>query len=227
VGPLGLPWTVFLFEPDHPRFTETRIRRSIGAAMNVLVVHAHPDPESLSRALRDAAVATLEAAGHDVRVTDLYAEGFDPAMDRAERAGYHTPGENERPVAAHLANLRWAEAVVFVYPTWWFGLPAILKGWLDRVLVPHATFTLPAETKPIRPLLSNIRWVIVVTTCGAPWWFSKFVGEPGRKTLLRAFRLICHRRCKTRYIALHRIDTRSERERTAFVDRVRRKVAVG
>lgn len=189
--------------------------------MRVLVVHAHPDPESLSRALREAAVEALAAGGHEVRVTDLYAERFDPVMGLEERRGYHTPVENEKPVARHLADLRWCEAVVFVYPTWSFGPPAILKGWLDRVPVPHATFTLPTERRPMRPLLSNIRSVTVVTTCGAPWWFARFVGEPGRRTILRGFRLICHRRCRTRYLALHGIDTRTACQRTAFLRRVR------
>lgn len=188
--------------------------------MRVLLVHAHPNPESLNRALADTAAAALARGGHEVRFLDLYGIGFDPVMDRAERAGYHTPGDNEAPVAEHVAHLRWCEAVVFVYPTWWFGLPAILKGWLDRVLVPHATFAMPTETTTIRPLLTHIRRVTAITTCGAPKVWSIVVGEPGRKTLLRGFRAICSARCRTRYIALHKIDTRSADEIAAFLRKV-------
>lgn len=188
--------------------------------MRVLVVHAHPNPESLNRALCDAAVGALRRGGHEVRVLDLYAMGFDPVMSREERAGYHTPGDNEVPVAEHLAHLRWCEALVFVYPTWWFGLPAMLKGWLDRVLVPHVAFTMPTRDTPIRPLLTNITRVTAITTAGASWLFSAFVGEPGRRTLLRGVRTTCAPRCRTRYLVLRKIDSRTAAERAAFLKRV-------
>src|SRR5262249_53562891 len=100
--------------------------------MRILLVYCHPCGESFVAAVRDAAVAGLEAAGHEVRIGDLYAIGFDPVMSAEERRGYHEPGSNEKPVAEHLAMLRWCEGLVFVYPTWWYGPPAMLKGWLDR-----------------------------------------------------------------------------------------------
>jgi putative NADPH-quinone reductase len=193
--------------------------------MRALLVYCNPNPESFSAHLRDAILAALHERGAETRVVDLYAEGFDPVMSREERRGYHTPGENEAPVAPYLAHLRWCDTLVFVYPTWWFGLPAILKGWLDRVLVPHATFTLPTAEAPIRPLLSNITTIAAVTTCGARYWQSKLIGEPGRRTLLRGIRFICHPRCRTRYAALYRIDSSSHEERTRFAAKVRRLAA--
>ena len=72
-----------------------------------------------------------EALDQAMEIIDLHAEGFDPVMGREERAGYHTPGENEAPVRAHLDRVLWAEGIVFVYPTWWYGQPAMLKGWLE------------------------------------------------------------------------------------------------
>lgn len=191
--------------------------------MRPLIVYCNPNPDSLSAHLRDEVLKAL--AGREVKVIDLYGEGFDPVMSREERAGYHTPVENEKPVAAHLARLRWCDTIIFIYPTWWFGLPAMLKGWLDRVLIPYATFSLPTKTSPIRGELHNIKTVVAVTTCGARWWQSKVIGEPGRKTLLRALRYICHPRCRTRYAALYKIDTSTREEREAFAGRVRRMVA--
>ena len=85
--------------------------------MKVLVVYCHPCPDSFAAALRDTVLAALAKAGHETRLTDLYAQGFDPVMGEAERRGYHTPVENEAPVADHLADLRWCEGLVFVYPT--------------------------------------------------------------------------------------------------------------
>ncbi len=146
-------------------------------------------------------------------------------MDRDERRGYHTPGDNEIPVAEHLANLRWCEAVLFHYPTWWFGLPAMLKGWLDRVLVPHATFALPTATEPMRGGLKNIRRVSIITTAGAPLLHSKFIGEPGRRTILRGVRALCARRCRTDYLVLYRIDTADAAKRAAFIARAQQLIA--
>ena len=175
--------------------------------MRLLVVYCHPDPESFNAAIRDEAVAALGRAGHEVTLLDLHAEGFEPVMGREERRGYHTRGDNERPVAGHLALLRRAEGLLFVYPTWWYGLPAMLKGWLDRVWVPHATFTMPEDGRPIRPLMTHIRLLGAITTCGAPWWWSKVVGEPGRRTILRGIRALCARRCRTLWLAHYTMDS--------------------
>ncbi|MEO8135214.1 MAG: NAD(P)H-dependent oxidoreductase, partial [Betaproteobacteria bacterium] len=97
--------------------------------MRCLLVYSHPVERSYCAALRDRAVKALVAAGHEVRVLDLYAENFDPVMSRQERIDYHTPAVNEQPVASHLRLVKWAQALIFVYPTWWYGLPAMLKGW--------------------------------------------------------------------------------------------------
>ena len=113
--------------------------------VKLLVVYCHPVPDSFSAVLRDTVVESAEGRGHEVRVIDLYAEAFDPVMSEQERLGYHTAGTNEVPVRAHLERLRWCTGLIFVYPTWWYGQPAMLKGWIDRVWVPHATFTLPTD----------------------------------------------------------------------------------
>ena len=191
--------------------------------MRALVVYCHPVPESFTAAVRDAAVRGLEAAGFEVRVVDLYAEGFDPVMGAEERRRYHTPGENERPVASHLEQLKRADTLVFVYPTWWYGLPAMLKGWLDRVWVPYVTFTLP-ESGAIKGLMGNIRRLVVITTCGSPWLWMTLIGDPGRRTLLRGVRAICHPLCKRVWLTHYRIDRSTEASRKAFLARVERRL---
>ena len=116
--------------------------------MNVLLVFAHPDPRSLNGALRDVAVAELEARGHEVRVSDLYANGWKSAVDRADFPSL-APDERLIPVAAsksafeagtltvdvkaEIDNLLWADTLILQFPLWWFSMPAILKGWVDRV----------------------------------------------------------------------------------------------
>jgi NAD(P)H dehydrogenase (quinone) len=192
--------------------------------MNVLVVYCHPQSESFNAAVCRTVVEALETARHAVEVVDLYAEGFDPVMSAEERHGYHTEGSNLEPVADHARRLQWAETVIFVYPTWWFGLPAMLKGWLERVLVPGFAFHMPNEQRGSRPMLQNIRRVVTLTTCGATPLTTWLMGQPGRRTLLRGFRSVCHPLCRTDYLALYRMDTVTDADRRRHLERVRRRV---
>src|SRR4051794_18356352 len=105
-----------------------RTRRP-GPPMHVLMIACHPRADRYSAALRDAAHAALEAAGHEVRLRDLHANGFVPVMSAAEHRVINAAGENEAFIAQEAADLRWAEALVLIYPTWWYGMPAMLKGW--------------------------------------------------------------------------------------------------
>src|SRR5260370_42137495 len=100
--------------------------------MRVLVVYAHPLRDSFAAALRDTIVATLREGGHEVDHCDLYGDGFDPVLTAAERRAYNTAQPDVAAVEAHVARLRAAEALGLWFPTWGYGMPAILKGWFDR-----------------------------------------------------------------------------------------------
>jgi NAD(P)H dehydrogenase (quinone) len=194
--------------------------------MKLLVVFCHPSAESFGAAVRDAALAGLSRAGHEVMLLDLYALKFDPVMSGVEWRGYHEKGTNEVPVAEHLAQLRWCEGLIFVYPTWWYGPPAMLKGWLERVWVPHATFTMPDRGKPIGPVLTHIRLLVAISTLGSPWWWwTLIIKEPGRRILLRGLKVLCAPRCRTMWVALHRLDEASDSKRLRFLARVEKKMA--
>lgn len=188
--------------------------------MRILLVYCHPCEESYSAAIRDRAIATLEQAGHEVDLLDLYGEGFDPVLSAQERRGYHTPGENEKPVESHLARLRACEGLLFVYPTWWYGPPAMLKGWIDRVWVPHATFRMPEPGKPIARVMTNIRLVGAISTLGSPRWWWWLMGMPGRRTLLTGISVLCAPKVKTFWLGLHRMDSVSPEARKGFLDKV-------
>jgi len=116
--------------------------------MKVLLVFAHPEPRSLNGALRDVAIKELEAQGHEVRVSDLYADRWKSEVDRADFPSL-APEARLNPSAASGAafaanaltedvraeqeKLLWADALILQFPLWWFTMPAILKGWVDRV----------------------------------------------------------------------------------------------
>ena len=143
--------------------------------MTALVVFAHPLRESLCGRLADVAVEGLAAAGHDVELLDLYDRGFDPRLTRAERVAYYADSPEASEVPGHAAALARAEALVFVFPTWWFGPPAMLKGWIDRAFAPGVAFAHAKDLGPIVPRLERLRHAAVVTTLGSPWWVDRFV----------------------------------------------------
>jgi putative NADPH-quinone reductase len=189
--------------------------------MRVLLVYCHPCPESFTAAVRDCAVRTLTAAGHEVRVSDLYGDGFDPVMGAAERRGYHDPVTNAAPVAEHLNALKWCEGLVFVYPTWWYGPPAMLKGWLDRVWIPHETFKMPEPGKPIARVMTNIRLIAAISTLGSPgWWWKWVMGEPGRRIMVRGIRPLVAPKCRTIWLSLHQMDSTTDADRRGFLAKV-------
>jgi putative NADPH-quinone reductase len=194
--------------------------------VRVLVLHAHPARESLSRAACDAAERGLRRAGHDVRVVHLDDEGFSAAMTLEERRAYETPAPILDPVVArHAEWVRWAEALVFVYPTWWGTMPAPLKGWLDRVLVPGVAFHLDPETNKVRPDLGHIRVLAGVSTYGSPWPIVFLSGDAGRRTILRALRLLCGLRCRRVWVGLYGVDTSADDDRRRFLERVEDRMA--
>ncbi len=190
--------------------------------MRILVVYCHPVPESFGAAVRDTVMRALGEGGHETRLIDLYAERFDPVMGCEERRTYNDMKSDQHPVPDHAAHLAWAEGLVFVYPTWWYGLPAMLKGWLDRVWTPEITFSISPDTKRIRPLMTHIRKLGVVTTCGAPRWWSYIVGHPGKRTIMRGMRALFARRCKTVFLAHYLMDVSTPQSRAAFLGRVER-----
>ena len=186
--------------------------------MQVLLVYCHPREGSFCASLRDAVREALIARGHAVELIDLYAEGFTPALSAEERGRYHDEALNLDGVAHHVASLRAAEALVLVYPTWWYGMPAMLKGWLDRVWLPGVAFRLGEGA--IEPLLTGIRRIGVVTTYGSPWWLLWYLGRPDRKLVGRALRRLCARGCRLDWLSLTRMDQREPPELASFRARV-------
>jgi NAD(P)H dehydrogenase (quinone) len=116
--------------------------------MNVLLVYAHPEPRSLNGALRGVVVQELEAQGHGVRVSDLYAMNWKASVDRDDFPQLARDARLKVPKASHgafdanaltddvkaeIEKMLWADVLILQFPLWWFTMPAILKGWVDRV----------------------------------------------------------------------------------------------
>jgi putative NADPH-quinone reductase len=154
--------------------------------MRVLLVHAHPVEDSYNFALRARILAAL-AGRHEVDLLDLYAEGFDPVMSRAERLGYHDIPANIEPVRGYVDRLMRAEALIFCYPAWSFGPPAILKGWFDRVLLPGVSFHIQPDGR-VTGGLAHLQKLGAVVTYGQTWWRATLMGDYPRKMVTRYLR---------------------------------------
>jgi NAD(P)H dehydrogenase (quinone) len=186
--------------------------------MRVLVLHAHPNPESYNAALYRRAVERLKVAGHEVDACDLHEEDFQPVLSRAERVGYHAIPANRAPVEAYVQRLEKAEALVLVYPVWNFGFPAILKGFIDRVFLPGVSFRIVDGL--VRPNLQHITKLMVITTYGGPRWRAFLMGDPPRKFATRVLRALIKPTASRSYLAHYDMNRSTDATRKAFMANV-------
>jgi NAD(P)H dehydrogenase (quinone) len=191
--------------------------------MRIQVVHCHPLTDSYDHALYLAIMETLQEAGHDVIGSDLYREGFSPAMTEQERRSYM--GNDYRPsgIEGYMETLRSIDGIVFCFPHWWLSMPAVLKGYFDRVWAPGTAFVY--EGKELQPNLRGIRFLGVVTSFGSPWWYVRLLaGNPGRKVFRHAVQPLCARDVQTMWLALYSMDKSTEADRQAFLAKVRERL---
>ncbi|WP_374439586.1 NAD(P)H-dependent oxidoreductase [Pseudomonas panipatensis] len=150
----------------------------------MLVILGHPSADSFCGALTDAYVQAAQAAGHDVRLLRLGELRFDPLL----HAGYRAIQPLEPDLQRAQADIGWAEHLTFVFPIWWGGVPALLKGFLDRVLLPGFAFKYRAGQAFPQPLLKGRSAHLLATMDTPPWYFQWVYRMPGlqqmRKTTL-------------------------------------------
>lgn len=185
----------------------------------VLVVYCHPNPYSFVSAARDRVLAGLAAAGHDARQIDLYAEGFDPAPvpPGAERRGSGT----SPAIARYVDWLTGAEMLVLVYPTWWSGQPAMLKGWIDRICTDDLSPGSPHSADSAQRL-ARLRRIVVITTHGSSKLINSLEGESGKRIVTRVLRSMCVNRPHTTWCPFYGLDTAHEAARRRYLDKVER-----
>lgn len=197
-----------------------------GSGKRALVVCAHPEGASLCATLAQAAVRGLERNGAKVVLIDLYADGFSPAMTEAERRVYETEQPILDPLVRRYADhVKWCDTLVVIYPTWNMGMPAILKGWFERVFVAGVAFQLPTPDSTILGGLNHITRFVGVSTYGAPRNVVRLTTDHGRRLLTRCVRLMSTKPGRrTRWLGLYGLNTSSTAAVTSFIGRVERQM---
>ena len=188
--------------------------------MRVLVIYAHPLADSLNGALFACVKETLAEAGHEVDALDLYAEKFDPVLSADERRDYFDVDGNRRRTAAYVARLEAAGGLVFVFPTWCLGPPAILKGFFDR-MVPGVSFRLEEDGR-LSPNLQHIGKAASVVTYGRErpllWWF----GDPPRRMMTRYLKWFLAPGTKPVFLGHYGLHKPDDSRQRRFMEKVRR-----
>lgn len=190
-------------------------------AHHALIVLAHPGAESLSRLFAENAAAALKDRGADIVLLDLYAKEFAPALTPAERAAYYGEQQDHSGIAEDATLLMQAETLVLVFPTWWFGMPAILKGWIDRVFAPGVAFDHASDFGPIKARLTNLKSVLIITTLGSPAWIDWLVmRRPVRRILKTAIFGLCAPQAKFRMLSLYAAENPAPQRIKAFEEKI-------
>jgi len=193
----------------------------LGSIMNCLVVIAHPLKNSLCKHLAEKTISHLKNKGYKVVVKDLYEEKFNPVLNQDERASYYANPFNDSELAADIEQLKQAESLVLIFPTWWFSFPAILKGWFDRVWAPGHAYDHASDFGPIKQCLTNLKEMKVVTTLGAPWWVDAFImRKPVKKVLKIALLECCAVNCKFKMLSLYQSEKLTTEKVAKFVKKI-------
>jgi putative NADPH-quinone reductase len=173
--------------------------------------------------LAQAAVSTLRDNGHEVTVEDLYASQFSPALTVRERESYYAKLFDSDVDVAQVARMQYAEALVLVFPTWWFSFPAILKGWFDRVWAPGLAYDHALNLGAIRPRLGKLQKTLAITSLGSPWWVDHLVlRQPVKRVLKTALLGTCAPQCRFAMLSLYQAESLSQAKIDAFCARIDR-----
>ncbi|MBS4097109.1 MAG: NAD(P)H-dependent oxidoreductase [Sulfuricella sp.] len=194
--------------------------------MKCLVVVAHPLADSLCRTLAHASIEALSAAGHDVEVEDLYQAEYSPSLTVSERQSYYRPPFDASAVGSQIERLLSADALVLIFPTWWFGFPAILKGWFDRVWAPGIAYDHASDLGPIKPRLHNLRRTLAITSLGSPWWVDRLVlWQPVKGILKTALLGTCAPSCQFEMLSLYKAERLTTQQVQVFCSRIQKAIA--
>ncbi len=189
--------------------------------MKCLIIVAHPLAKSLSKEFSSRISSRLVGLGHQVEIEDLYVQKFDPVLCKKERRNYYEDVYDVGELAPYAKRLSEAEGLILVFPTWWFGFPAILKGWIDRVWVPGVAYKHGHDFGPIKPNLDKLKKVLVVTSLGTPWWVDWLImRRPIKKLIKYSLLSTCAKNAKLEFLTIYNSENIDEKKLKQFTYKI-------
>lgn len=186
--------------------------------MHTLVILAHPYSQSYCHALYQRVVQQLEQAGHTVDRLHLDEEPFDPVMRGADLAVYARGQSADPAVCGYQARIDAARQLVFIFPIWWEVMPALLKGFIDKVFTKGWAYE-PARIG-MKGHLTHIERAVIVTTMNTPRWVYRWwYGDTVQRALARGTLRKCGVR-KVEWVALSPVSHATHAKRQAWLNQV-------
>ena len=142
--------------------------------MKTLIIYNHPHEGSFCSAIRDAVQSGLDTGDHTFKLINLDADGFDPVMREKDLKAFVMGGKGEATVTdevdplvlSYVEKMKWAERIVMIFPIWWMTMPAMMKGFVDKVIFPGLVYKM--ENGKLVSMLSKLKQVVVITTMNTP-----------------------------------------------------------
>jgi NAD(P)H dehydrogenase (quinone) len=186
--------------------------------LKVLVVFSHPSRCSLCGSILATVLKELEIRGDTIDLLDLYTDRFDPVLSVDDWKNYEAAsGES---IQRYVDQIQTAQGLIWVFPTWNYGLPAVLKGYVDRVWKPNVAFRLSADRDVIFDLFPDMRFFLAITTFGAGWLPNTFIGNPCKRTLASGLRRHFSRQTRFNWLALYNVDRAQAHRVDRFMKRI-------
>lgn len=152
--------------------------------MKSTIILAHPWHGSYNKVLQDTVAAAMESRGKNVNIIDLYKDNFNPALSEEELSVYMQGKTTDPLVKKYQEILLDSNELVVIFPIWWYGMPAILRGFIDKVMVDGFAFA-PDEKGKLHGKLTNIKATTLISTSEIPTWYMKYVtGDSIRKPFM-------------------------------------------
>lgn len=143
----------------------------------ITIVLAHPWHGSFNKAILDKVIITLKEKNKNYKVIDLNKDNFDPVLKESELKLFKEGGHSDELVSTYQDILDDSQELIFIFPIWWYNLPAILKGFIDKVMLKGFAYS-KTKSGLLIGSLGHIKRTTVVTTSEAPTWYLKVIGNP-------------------------------------------------
>lgn len=195
--------------------------------MRIAIVFNHPYDGSFCNAMLEAVTRGLSHAGHEVDLLHLDRDGFNPVMTAADLKAFRAKAPTDPQVLAYTQRLASADHLIFIFPIWWELMPAMTKGFVDKVIFPGVAYeyTNPANTR-MRPLWANLKGVTIITTMNTPGWLYRLVfGNAIKKALvLGTFWKLGYRNVK--WLSFNEVKAVTKVQREKWLQQVEQRFAV-